>query len=175
MNARTSWWIALSVAAVLFVLSRTDKGQQVVAGAADSVASSVKGYLYNNPLNVERGEQWQGLADVQDDPRFAKFVSMPYGIRAAAITLRNYQHLHGLNTVTGIINRWNPVSDGQPHSYIPNVSEYIGVAASSPLNLDDRATMFALLRGMMKQEIGSLTALLVSDDDVNEGLDLAGY
>ncbi len=100
---------------------------------------------------------------------------MPHGIRAAAITLRNYQRKYGLRTVTSVINRWNPVSDGQPSSYIPNVSSYMGVDANATLNLEDRDTMFALLRGMMKQEIGSVAALLVSDAQINEGLDLAGF
>ncbi len=175
MNARTSLWVMLAVVTVLFVLSRTKQGQQVVSDTVDAVASSVKGYLYNNPLNIEKGDPWVGLDVDQSDPRFAKFISMPYGIRAAAITLRNYQSNYGLDTVAKIVNRWNPVSDGQPSSYIPNVAEYMGIAPTQQFDLNDRNVMFALIRGMMRQEIGSATALLVSDDDVNRGLDLAGF
>jgi len=174
VSARTPYILALTAAVLLFILSRTQQGQQVVNTVTDSIASSIIGYRLNNPLNIERGENWQGLAEVQSNSRFAEFISMAYGIRAAAIILRNYQHNYHLNNVASIINRWNPVSDGQPSSYIPNVADYMGVSYGDTLNLDDRTTMFALIRGMMKQEIGA-ASFLVSDDDVNEGLDLAGF
>jgi len=175
MSVRPIYLYLLGAALVLYLLSRTDKGQSVVADVTDSIASSIIGLRLNNPLNIERGDNWQGLADVQSNARFAEFISMPYGIRAAAITLRNYQAKYGLNSVAAIVNRWNPVSDGQPSSYIPNVADYMGVPATLSLDLSNRNIMFALIRGMIRQEIGVAGSLLVSDDDVNEGLDLAGY
>jgi len=175
MRINRALLVTLGVAVVIFILSRTPKGQEVVSTATDSIASGIIGLRLNNPLNIERGDSWEGLAPEQLNDRFATFVSMPYGVRAAAITLHNYQRKYGLRTVRGIINRWNPISDGQPESYVPNVSDYMGVDENATLNLEDRATMFALIRGMMKQEIGSVAALLVSDGDVNTGLDLAGF
>jgi hypothetical protein len=167
--------LALVVVVALYIASRTKQGGQVISDVTDSIASGVIGYRLNNPLNVERGQPWDGLADVQDNARFAAFIDMPHGVRAAAIILRNYQRFYGIRTVEKIVNRWNPPSDGQPSSYIPNVADYLGVPSTLSLDLEDRSTMFALLRGMMEQEIGSVAALLVSDDDVQAGLTLAGF
>lgn len=175
MSARAGYWVVLGVVVVLFMLSKTEKGKQVVSEATEALASGIIGLRLNNPLNVESGDQWQGLADEQKHLRFATFKTMAYGIRAAAIILRNYQRLYNIRTVAAVINRWNPVSDGQPSTYIPNVANDLGVSATAPIDLQDARTMFALIRAMIKMEIGSAAALLVSDADVNEGLRLAGF
>lgn len=173
-QAAKKYWVALGVALVLFVLSRTDQGRAIVMSATDAIGGAVLGLQLNNPLNVERGASWQGLAADQPHARFAKFVSMPYGIRAAARILLTYRSAYGLTTVPGIINRWNPVSDGQPATYVPNVLAALGVTEKTPIDVRQRATAFALVRAMIRQEIGAAAAVLVSDADVSEGLRLAG-
>jgi len=175
-SGRTAWLLAaLGVAVVAFVYSRTNQGQNVVAGISDAVGSAIRGIRNNNPLNVEKGQPWEGLApaDQQTDPRFAVFVDMPHGIRAAARTMLTYRG-YGLNTVHEIIDRWNPKVDRQPPKYIPNVSAYMGVRPDDPIDVRDPNTMFALLRGMMPEEVGGAAALLVSDADVWAGIQLAG-
>lgn len=166
--------LALGAALVLLVLSRTRQGQAALAGATDALMSSVRGLRLNNPFNIERdGDPWAGLAPDQPDPRFAKFVSLPYGIRAAARTLLTYR-TYGVDTVREIIDRWNPKADGQPVTYTPNVSGRMGISPDAPIDIRSRATAFALLRAMMPEEIGVAAALLVSDNDVLAGLTLAG-
>lgn len=167
------WW-ALGSALLLFVFSRTKQGGAAIASATDSLMSSIRGLRLNNPLNVERGEQWQGLSPEQPDPRFANFVSMPYGIRAAAKILLTYRSAYGINTVNGIIDRWNPIADGQPASYKPNVVDRLGIGGNVTIDVRARSTAFALIRAMMPEEIGTAAALLVSDADVHAGLTLAG-
>jgi hypothetical protein len=168
------WW-ALGGAAVLLVLSRTQQGQVALAGATDAVMSSVLGLSLNNPLNVERGDPWDGLAPSQPHARFAKFISMPYGIRAAARILINYRNLYGIKSVRGIIDRWNPISDGQPPTYKPNVAAALGgISIDAFIDVRSRAIAFPLVRVMIRQEIGAPAALLVSDEDVHAGLTLAG-
>lgn len=174
---RSRYVIALTVVLVLWALSRTDRGRAIVMSATDAIGGAVLGLRLNNPLNVERGDPWQGLAADQPHARFATFVSMPYGIRAAARILQTYRG-YGVNTVGAIIDRWNPKSDGQPPEYIPNVSSALGIplamAYQKTIDVRQRATAFALLRAMIRQEIGAAAALLVSDADVDEGLKLAG-
>ena len=167
--------LLLGLAAVLYLYSRTDQGQQVTADIADAVGGALRGIRNNNPINVEKGQPWDGLApaDQQTDPRFAVFVDMPHGIRAAAKVMLTYRG-YGLNTVHKIIDRWNPKADGQPPNYIPDVSDYMGVGPDDPIDVRDPNTMFALLRGMAREEVGKAGALLVSDADVWAGLQLAG-
>jgi len=176
MDNSTKWLLGgLVAAAVLWALSRTQQGQDIVTAVADSVGGAIRGIRNNNPINVEKGDPWDGLAppEQQTDPRFAVFVDMPHGIRAAAKTMLTYQG-YGLNTVHGIIDRWNPKADGQPANYIPDVSAYLGVQPDDPIDVRDSNTMFGLLRGMMREEIGATAALLVSDADVWSGIQLAG-
>jgi hypothetical protein len=172
-KARIGYAIALALAVALFLLSRTRQGQAVVAGATDSVMSSIRGVRLNNPLNIELGDPWQGLAPDQPDPRFAKFIGPEYGIRAAARVLMTYRG-YGVNTIRKIIDRWNPIADGQPLHYVPQVSAALGLDQNAVIDVRDRATAFALLRAMMREEIGAAGAALVSDDTVHEGLTLAG-
>ena len=67
-----------------------------------------RGIRNNNPLNIELGDQWQGLAASQTDGRFAQFQAPEYGFRAAAKVLNTYQNKHGLTTPRQMISRWAP-------------------------------------------------------------------
>jgi len=166
--------VTLAAAALLWLLSRTQKGQAVVAEVADAVASGVLGYRLNNPLNVERGQDWQGLAPDQWHARFAHFVSMPYGIRAWHKIMQTYSKSYGVRSVAAIVNRYNPKVDGQPGTYIPTVAAAVGVSADASFDVMSPALAFKLCRAMIRVEIGAPAALLVSDDDVRQGLRLAG-
>ena len=75
-----------------------------------------------------------------------------------------------------ISSSWLSQSDGRALATALNPRLGLtGVTADTVLNFQDRATVFAYLRGAMTQEIGSVAAALVSDADVNAGLDLAGF
>jgi len=175
MNVRPIYLYLLGAALVLFILSRTQKGQEVTAAVTDAIASTIGGIRRNNPLNIERGDPWIGLSEVQTHNRFATFDDMPHGIRAAAIILRNYQRKYGIRTVQAAVSRWDQDPGDPIEEYIETVSNYLGVQKDTVLNFEDRATVFSYLRGAMIMEVGRAGALLVSDADVNAGLDLAGF
>jgi len=63
----------------------------------------------NNPANIRRGStKWQGESAVQTDAAFVQFITPEYGIRALSKVLDTYASKYGLNTVSGIINRFAP-------------------------------------------------------------------
>ena len=90
-------------------------------------ANLSRGYRNNNPLNIDQSSNaWKGKVTPPEDKRFETFVSLPYGYRAALMTMRTYITKYGLNTIYKIINRWAPASDGNnPLSYANNVCKII--------------------------------------------------
>ena len=135
----------------------------------------------NNPLNV-KGLGWRG--QFKSDARgHAVFSSIPYGTRAAIITLRTYRFVHKLNTVAAILSRWAPASDtlgsipgapaNSPEGYTRFVCERTGTTANAPLDLFDPTTrkvanpdlLFALTAAMARYENGKGYTLSRSDFD----------
>lgn len=80
----------------------------------------------NNPLNIESGDDWVGLADYQGDPRFAVFDGPEYGFRAAFIILLRYLE-RGEDTILKIVATWAPASDNNHvDKYSAFVAERVG-------------------------------------------------
>ena len=92
---------------------------------------ATRGVRNNNPLNIRRGNKWKGLAAVQTDKAFDVFISMPWGIRAAFVILRNYIKKYGCNTVPKIIARWAPSSENDTQAYIKRVLLKTGFKADT--------------------------------------------
>ena len=81
-----------------------------------------RGLRNHNPLNIGKGEPWQGLAPKQTDPRFCQFVADIYGYRAALVIIRNYMRKRPpVDTVRKIINRWAPPSENNTTAYLDYV------------------------------------------------------
>ena len=96
-----------------------------------------RGLRNNNPLNIRKGGNWQGLDNPPDDGAFCRFVSMEMGFRAAFKLLHRYYHKYKLRTTRDIIARWAPEGDGNntkryarfvslsigrtPRDYIPDI------------------------------------------------------
>ena len=76
------------------------------------MAKQTRGIRNNNPGNIRKGCTWIGLAKEQKDKSFCQFITMNYGLRALVVTLRTYVLKHKKTTVSLIINRWAPESDG---------------------------------------------------------------
>ncbi len=129
----------------LFPKSSAAKSQQKPYIVEDDNMILPKGIKNKNPLNIEAGrDQWQGM--VGNDGRFIIFDSVYYGIRAGARIMRNYRDKYGLNTVTGIINRWAPPSDNNPtDNYIKFVASRAGVGADTPLSMADYPKVIAAM------------------------------
>lgn len=171
-------------AVVLFLHSRTDAGRAQIAGAVDTVSetagkivSGVRGIRNNNPGNIRKsGDAWQGLDSDQSDPAFFRFASMEYGIRALARIVSNYGSKYGLFSIRQIVSRWAPSVENDTNAYVAAVSDYVGVSPDFALDTTDPDTLFLLVRAIIRQEVGSVPALLVSDSAVNAGVSLSlGY
>ncbi|ELF3953060.1 structural protein [Salmonella enterica] len=115
-----------------------------------------RGIRNNNPGNIRWGDDWQGLVAKprRTDKAFCQFTTPEYGIRAMIIILRNYQRRHGLNTVTGIINRWAPSSENNTQAYINSVAQATGVAPDKPVDTTDSRFMVKLLQAIIRHENG---------------------
>jgi len=158
MRTQTLWLLGgLVVAAGLWLLSRTQSGSDAVGGIVDKIASSLRGIRNNNPTNLENaGIQWQGL--VGTDGPYCVFDTMENGIRAAAINLRNYWRLHGINTVDGIVRRW---SSTDQDAYVSHVSTWLGVDPNDALDMEDASVRTQILQAMTRQEEGLPAELLI--------------
>lgn len=99
----------------------------------------------DNPLNIEKGADWDGLRATQTDDRFAQFVSPDYGFRAGYIILTGYL-MRGQDTIETIIAGidgqmgWAPESDNGAHTYhyidyLANKLEMSPVETVTPENL----------------------------------------
>jgi len=123
----------------------------------DKIVSTVRGIRNNNPTNLEdAGIAWQGM--IGTDGPYCVFDTMENGIRAAAINLRNYWRLHGINTVDGIVRRWSATDQD---AYVSHVSGWIGVDPQDALDMEDVGVRTQLLQAMTRQEEGLPAELLI--------------
>jgi hypothetical protein len=124
-----------------------------------------------NPLNIRLGDPWYGAVPNPGETAFVTFESMPFGVRAAARLLRNYQDKYRLDTLAKIIGRWAPPSENDTAAYVADVSQLTGFGASVQLDLRRPSVMGKLIRAMSIHENGIDG---ISVDDMRAGLKLAG-
>lgn len=121
-----------------------------------------RGYRNRNPGNIDYVEsnKWQGQIGREDPPlngsrpRFAKFSTHEFGIRALAALLTTYQDRHGLRTIGGIINRWAPGSENDTAAYARHVSLLTGRGVMEPLDLHRHEDMAPLVAAIITHELG---------------------
>jgi hypothetical protein len=154
-----TWWILGGLAAVgVLVYSLTPSGATAIGGVVDKIASSIRGIRNNNPTNMkDAGIRWDGMTGVDPDG-FLRFASMADGLRAPAKNLRNYGRLDGVTTVDGVARRWSKTDQD---AYSANLAAWIGVDPHDSIDLEDYATLAALVRGIIRQEDGGAAELLV--------------
>ncbi|CAM5183770.1 hypothetical protein CDEF62S_04670 [Castellaniella defragrans] len=143
-----------------------------MAPAGDSAqAAEPRGIRNNNPGNIiKTATRWQGETP-GDDPRYATFASPEAGIRAMGSNLLTYQDAYGINTVSGIVARWAPATDGNNvGSYIATVSKALGVKPDDTLNLRNPGTLGKLVQSMIRVENGKQP---YSDAQIDAGVNAA--
>ena len=118
-----------------------------------------RGIRNNNPLNLRKGNNWQGERPIQHDKAFEEFTSMEYGIRAGFIILRKYMSgYNGLtrkfNTIEEIIRRWAPPTENATQKYIDQVAKESGISPSLKLSFRDKKSMCAIVSAMIHVECG---------------------
>lgn len=104
----------------------------------------------NNPLNIKRdvsGKQWKGQIGV-DRHGHIVFKNLHYGLRAAAITLLNYEKRHGINTIEGIVKRFC----GGNRGYVTFLCRHLQLAQNEKFSIASRLN--ELLYYMSKYESG---------------------
>ena len=66
----------------------------------------------------------------------------------------NYYNNYKLETICKMIGRWAPENENDTDSYIKAVSDYAGIPADDPININDREQMIRIVAGMSKVENG---------------------
>lgn len=115
-----------------------------------------RGITNNNPGNIRKNStQWEGLAGVQDDPSFFKFICAFYGLRCLARTLINYQERKGLKTLRQILSVYAPESDNPAADYeaiMVKKAKIMGVGLDENMVVRDHIT--ALVKLIVLNENG---------------------
>ncbi|PJD72443.1 hypothetical protein B9Q32_05550 [Enterobacter kobei] len=135
-------------------LSDTATGSRRAVSEGGS-GDSARGIRNNNPGNLEFSKTNPWVGQTGDDGRFAKFETPEHGIRALGRNLLSYQR-QGIDTVSGIINRWAPPSDNNnTDAYIQAVCAQLGVTADQQLDASNPDTLKALCAAIIQHENGS--------------------
>lgn len=118
-----------------------------------------RGIRNNNPLNIRKGNNWQGEKSPQTDKEFEQFESMTMGVRAGMKILRNYitgydGHRQPIDTIEKIITRWAPPSENDTRKYIDRVSALTGIHPRQTLWFNRRQDIIAIVDAMIRVECG---------------------
>ena len=132
-----------------------------------------RGIRNNNPLNIRKGNNWQGEREHQVDPSFEEFETIQMGLRAGFIILRNYQRNSlapkmRANTIRKIINRWAPPSENNTLKYIDTVARRSGLNPDELIAYRDKPRMLAVVEAMCFVECGQA----IDKDIISSAYDL---
>lgn len=130
---------------------------------------TARGIRNCNPLNIKKvaGVVWKGQTADQPDETFVTFQTVPFGFRAAVKILDNYQRLHALWTIDGMIRRW---SSTDQDAYVAHVAWACGVGPHDTYALNHGMNTRNMIRAMCVQENGSCP---YSNIVLDKGIDLA--
>jgi hypothetical protein len=128
-----------------------------------------RGIRNKNPLNIRynAANDWDGQTG--ESGGFSVFTETKYGIRAATKLLRNYQSKYQLDTIQKIINRWAPTIENVTSEYIEHIADVLQMSPAEYINLNDDATVAALINVMILHENGVNP---YSQDTIYEGVKL---
>lgn len=134
---------------------------------------TTRGIRNRNPGNIDRNDtKWQGMAaDQSGDARFVVFKTPEWGIRALAKTLMTYEHVHKLDTVRKIVNRWAPPSENNTSAYVKAVAAKVGVLPDDVIDVDSMDVMRPLVAAIIAHENAGYA---YAESVIDEGLRLAG-
>lgn len=117
-----------------------------------------RGLRNNNPDNIENGpfaQSQTGYAGPEPQGRYAQFQTPQQGIAAGSNLLADYAK-QGINTVTGVVSKWAPASDGNDtQAYSSFVAKDLGVSPNQPLDLSNSNVRQSLAVSMAKFENGT--------------------
>lgn len=137
----------------------------------------------NNPGNIVKGEPWQGLQpadkmtpEQKAEGRFAVFSEPKWGFRALAILLRNYGHKNPpLNTPRKIISTYAPPKENRTERYIAKFAAALGIGEDDFVDMSRRLNAFNGCKVIAAVEADAPFDQFWHDEDLADGLDLAGF
>lgn len=153
--------VALAASLVLYLLSRTQRGQSAAVDAVGFVSMTAqraadailpRGIRNKNPGNLEylpASRAWRG--QVGRDGRFGVYQSAALGVRALAQQLLKYAR-SGKDSVREIITTWAPAHENQTEAYVRAVARALNVGPSD--RIDVRARLPELAVAIIKHENG---------------------
>lgn len=130
-----------------------------------------RGIRNNNPGNIRDSHtNWQGEVSKHEknDSAFEEFETMGHGVRAIMKLLGNYQKKYGLKSISELIGRYAPDCENNTAGYIRRVSTEMQIPHNAPIDLEDKATMCALVDAMILVENGER----ISPEDIEAGWEL---
>lgn len=135
-----------------------------------------RGIRNNNPLNIRYNQRncWKGQTGT--DGQFCKFSAPKFGVRAAVKILQKYAGLNSKLTISDIINKWAPRSDGNnTDAYIATVCKAMNMRPADTIDVRNGAAVVRLLYSMAKVECTeeALKAAHINVCDFIEGYFLA--
>lgn len=127
------------------------------------------GLRNNNPGNLrDSGDAWQGM--IGTNQGFVVFKDCSWGLRALSIDLRS-KISDGYNTLEELIYRYAPPSENDTEAYLDYMIGATLFSRSQALSAN-AATLKKLIRGIMDVELGRDYSLMLSDADINEGIEM---
>jgi len=127
---------------------------------------SPRGIRNNNPGNLNYAGQEGAKKEGGSNGRFAVFKTMQDGIIALAKQLQIYAS-RGIDSISAIISKYAPPGENNTKAYIDAIAKKLGIGANTKLNLNDNATLRALIEGISTVENGRGR---VSMDQINAAL-----
>ncbi len=85
--------------------------------------------------------------------KLAQYPNMQAGLAALDQNLQSYGN-QGVNTLSGIINKWAPPNENNTQAYINDVSSRLGIKPDQPIDLTNPAQRQALSTAIMLHENG---------------------
>jgi hypothetical protein len=116
-----------------------------------------RGLRNDNPGNIEDGSfarAQPGYTGPEPKGRFATFDTPEDGLNAASTLIGRYAKA-GINTVSGIVSKWAPSSDGNNVAHYSDfVARSLGVDPTQPLDLSNPRMRQAVATAMSEYENG---------------------
>lgn len=143
------WLITGAAITALIILNREKVAQ--MTGLSEPM-----GVRNNNPLNIRKGNDWQGETDPDHTRNYEAFVSPEYGFRAGARILYSYNR-RGINTIRAIVAVFAPKGDNNdPDHYTKMVSKWTRIDPDTPINMNNNDTVAEVLQAMGRMEVGKV-------------------
>ena len=120
-----------------------------------------RGIRNNNPLNIRKGNNWQGERPNQTDPAFEEFESMQMGFRAGLKLLKRYisgadGRYQPRDTIRLIIQKWAPPSENATQKYIDTVCQRTGLNPDQQIWFSHRDDICRIAQAMAWVDCGQL-------------------